>query len=173
MEACPFTIGQEVYHVVSGSYGQERETCPVCYGKRSVVVVLGNDEQVPVMCENCRSGCDPPSGTVVVHRAFSRVEAREIKGVEMVDGGFAVHVGHSRPKLSDRVVFADKDEAEARRVELHAEAAAEAQGCFERNLWTARGKVSWTAGYHRAQVKDLKRKLEWHEAKLMAYKEAK
>ena len=40
----PFQIGQAVFVADAHSYSEEREPCPVCFGKLSVTVILGNGE---------------------------------------------------------------------------------------------------------------------------------
>lgn len=165
----PFEFGQTVFVVSADAHHPSRVPCPVCFGELAVTVILGNREEVRVLCENCAGGCQPPSGEVTRYVAHSNILTLPVCGFEFRDGEwtirFADHLSH---RMSERLIFANEADAEQRRIELHAEAEDRAQKNFESQFRNARGKLSWTVGYHRKQIVDLRRSLAWHEAKLLA-----
>lgn len=164
----PFAIGEEVFVAWARSYNQETIKCPVCDGKRSVTLILGDGEHVPIECEFCQRGCDPPGGYVTRYVAASGVNRAVIEGIALNDGDWKFTIDHHTHKLADADMFTNEAEAEARRVVMHAEAERQAQANFESQFKGSKRKHSWTVGYHRSEIADLKRKLEWHESKLRA-----
>lgn len=127
LEAPPFAIGQEVWIASAHAYFPVRVLCPVCHGKRSVALILGNGEHVPIECEFCQRGCDPPSGTVTKHQAASDLRSGVVSGIEKTDSGWRTVVGHESFPGHLRELFADRETAEACRLSLHAEAEREAE----------------------------------------------
>ena len=57
-----YGIGDEVYFVTSSCLHGVLVPCTLCFGKRKVTVILGNDERVESECGYCSHGIDPPSG---------------------------------------------------------------------------------------------------------------
>jgi hypothetical protein len=166
----PFEIGEEVFYADAGPHTRSDVACPICFGKRSVKLILGNDEQVDVECDFCGHGFDGPRGTVAIYGPKSFVRAGTVKSLEYADDECIVGVDWYRFRTSERRVFASHAEAEARRVELHAECEIQAKKSFDAQLHTGKRKPTWSAGYHRAQIAELKRKLAWHEDKLRSTK---
>src|SRR6185369_8172904 len=108
----------------------------------------------------CRHGFDGPRGTVAKYGPQSFVRAGVVNSLEARgDGDWIVGVDWHRFRTSERRVFLTYAEAEARRHELHEECERSAQTLFEEQCNTARRRPTWTAGYHRAQIAELKRKL--------------
>ena len=58
-----YDVGDHVF-VVRTRNSKIMVDCPVCYGDKSVIVILGNDEQVKVPCQYCKKGFNDPSGVV-------------------------------------------------------------------------------------------------------------
>lgn len=171
MQECPFAIGQPVFIATAHALAETEVPCPVCNAKRCCLLRLGSGEEVWVECEFCAHGCERPSGFVKKRGPDSKVEEREVTGFVWESGTWRVHVSGGYPdshRLTDGNIFASREEAESRRVELHAGALESARRNFEAQFVTAKKKVTWSAGYHRAQIKDLERKLAWHRERLAA-----
>ena len=47
-----YTIGDSIIYI-EHSYETAREVCDQCFGKKFLTVILGNDEQVTIECQNC------------------------------------------------------------------------------------------------------------------------
>jgi len=167
MTTPPFEFGQKVWIARASACSSKIVPCPVCCGHLSIVVILGDGERVPAECEFCRSGIDGPRGTVDAYGPSSEVRPATVTGLGRYGDRWDVHCDGGGP---EREVFATESEAEARRSVLHEEAKKTAQENFERRFKNSRGKYSWTVGYHRSCLQDLRRQVEWHESKLRADK---
>ena len=159
----PFEFGQQVWIATASAYARKEIKCPVCDGKCNVVLILGSGERVPVLCEFCQHGSDEPSGVACAHSPASSIRPATVTGLYRNGDKWEVQCGSPS---AEREVFATEAEAEARRIVLHAEAEEEAKRNFEGQFKNARGKYSWTVGYHRGCIKRLRRQLEWHESRL-------
>lgn len=170
----PFEFGQIVYGATASSHAQIRVLCPVCFGKCMAHVILGDESVVPVECDFCSAGCNPPSGYVTRHEAASRVVVGAVSSMERDGDDWKVCIGghYESFRVSEGNVFAHEDDAETRRALLHAEAEVNAQRMYESRFKDGRRKTTWSVGYHRNCIRDLKRQLEWHETKLRAKAEA-
>lgn len=170
----PVILGQAVFLVRAGAWHQKHVPCPVCFGKRSVIVILGNETSETVLCDYCVKGFEGPSGTVIEYGAESRVETHIVSGFHYGRDGWEIFLerGHCERMIEGNLFF-DKESAEARRIFLHAECKKQSQADFESQFESARRKITWTAGYHRNQIRDLEKKIAWHVAKLSTYKEEK
>jgi hypothetical protein len=133
-----------------------------------VLLTLGNGEQQPVTCEFC-AGFQEPKGVVYKYQSRSGVREHTITGVAQDYERWRYYAGTL--SLNELDLTDDPLLAERMRVALHEQAEQQAQRNFESQFKTARKKTTWTAGYHRAQVADLERKLAWHRAKLGAKRE--
>lgn len=76
--------------VVWAAFAERRditETCPVCYGKKSVTLILGNEDSVILPCDYCGKGFGYPKGTVQEIRYVRGAEQRVITKVDVqIDG---------------------------------------------------------------------------------------
>jgi hypothetical protein len=143
----PFEIGQKIYVPWASAYLCEMVQCPICFGKKSVTLILGNGEHVPVECEGCGLGYNGPQGTIQARAPASGVRDEIISGMTLRGGEWIFEVGHER--INSRDIFTDLALAEAKRAELHAEA---------------------EARYHREQIARCEQTLAWHKAKLSVAK---
>lgn len=153
---------------------KEVETpCPVCFGKRSVTVILGNDEHVQTPCEFCGKGYYGPRG--VIDEWEWRAEPRQvtIKGVQTeqtASGMTAQYTFLENYIADDKDLFATEAEALARCAERIAEHKAEETRRREHMKEYDHRNYSWHVGYHRKEAKEAARRLEWHNARAIACK---
>lgn len=154
-----------------------RETCPVCFGNRSVTVILGSGETVITPCDYCGKGFEGPRGFVEEYdhepRA-ERVTVRELRVEEDASGrsveyGVGAGEGTFWAKLGVDL-FADEAGAAAAAA---AKAAANAEAEEHRAAFRRRHAVksaTWAVGYHLREAKEHRRKQEWHEARAATLK---
>ena len=169
-EHCPYQIDDTVYVAAASAYSRKDVACPICFGKLSVTLILGNGEHQPVECDFCGKGYEGPRGVVEEYVACSSVEQRIVIGIGKDERGWHVDTGYNVQRIADGNVFAARADAEARRIVLHADAEQEARRRWEGHVSEGKKKSSWSAGYHRRQLKELRRKAGWHEEKLSAKK---
>ena len=161
-----FNIGDTVYVAWAHGFADNYVPCPICFGKLSVVLILGNGEHQPIECDACGKGYEGPQGVVNERAVKSGKCAAEVKGISASrDDGWQyetdAHWHHDRAD-----VFATEAEAEARREVLHAEAEAGRVRSFEAQFKGTKRKGAWTAKYHREQIRDLEEKIAWHKKRL-------
>ena len=79
-----FKIGDTVW-TCSLKEHKNRIPCPVCFTKKKVTLVLGDDTEVQLDCRWCQSGFDPPAGYIedgyllgkdVVQRIITGIDQR-------------------------------------------------------------------------------------------------
>ena len=115
-----YLIGDKVWHASCKST-KERVTCPECFGKKYLTVILGDDSQVTIDCAGCASGYDPPRGYINYWKQYVDVSLVIIERVEINPD--YVEYGINRTDCSYRIVkatdvFLTKKEAEIRAQEL-------------------------------------------------------
>lgn len=168
----PFAFGQTIYVARADAHYGDLVPCPMCFGKLTCTLTLGNGESTPVECEFCGKGYDGPKGVVEKYGARSSVIESTVTGMsrdKFFDEGWCVNgtAGVSE-RLSAGNVFTTREEAESRRVVLHAQAEQQAQQNFESQFKKAKNHTTWSVGYHRKCLADLERQSEWHRSKLAA-----
>lgn len=159
-------IGTTIFVPWANSYTRVEKPCPICFGHKSVTLVLGNGESTPIKCEFCAPGFGEPRGVVDVYEPSSGVSEYVICGAVMVGEGRWEYYHREHSSFKDSEVYTDRAAADTVRERMLVEARAQTQRNFESQFKNAKNKISWTAGYHRAALKDLERKAEWHRNKL-------
>lgn len=162
-----FTIGDTVW--VAGQRTKEVfETCPECFGKRFLTVILGDDSQVQIDCAGCSRGFDRPSGQVSHYETVIGAEVHTITGIEqrIENGLIKVTYRSSNFSLDEDRVFADKEHALAMSESLKNAHEQDEKNRYE-NLKHSRTRTwSWHVHYHRKYIRDLEKQMEYHKGKL-------
>ncbi len=157
-------IGDTIY-VSKFGHTQIKIDCPVCFGKKVVVLILGNEDSVEMRCEYCRGDCCSPSnGYVKEWRMSADVETvivSQIRTRQTASENEIEYQADSRIYYT-KDVFATEEEAlteSARRAtqyNIDQETKAEhVKGKPDKNY-------SWNAGYHIREAKKAKEKVEYH-----------
>jgi hypothetical protein len=155
----PFEFGQTVWIARAHPYAEKRVPCPICFGKRSVVLILGNGEHQPVECQGCGLGFEGPRGYVRQNGPSSEVCRATVTGLKRTGSGWEVSCGDWG--VVEREVFGTEAEAEARRVVLHREAEKQADRNFESQFKRKKKDHGWTVRHHNERLKDLRSQIEW------------
>lgn len=171
VELPPFELGQQVYVAWSSSYAEHQEPCPICFGNRSVVLILGNGEQLPIECEMCGHGFEGPRGYIMAHGPASGVRRGTVTGLSKHWDKWEIEVEGSHEDLAN--IFLSESEAEARRVVLHETSDADAARRRFENERDKRKSLTWKAGYHRRCIKQAEHDIAYHQARLAEIPEKK
>ena len=143
--------------------------CPVCYTKKVVTLILGNDDRVELPCSYCKSGCEPPSGYVTDYQANNRPKQITIDGMDINktstgtkiqywDGNKSCHYVYDEEKVFDTKEAAD-EACKIRIEKWQAEQQARAD-------WIKHDKnksYTWNAGYHMRLVKKYEKDILYHK----------
>jgi hypothetical protein len=167
----PFAIGEKCW-VCRRIHHEDYETCPECLGTKEVTLTLANGESYKLECSGCKSGYDPPRGTV---RTSKVVYAPE----EFTPLGFNIHQDevsyNSRvPGSTSWEVFEAKHlfkteaeaQAECDRRSAEDTAALEASQIYQFQM--KRKEYAFSVHYWRGQKRDYLKKLAWIDEKLKA-----
>lgn len=165
-----FPVGSTAWWAHCGQREVTRP-CPICFGKRRVTVILGNDEMISTPCDYCRKGFDGPTGTETEFEWVASPELFFINSVqtECDDSKTSARYRDARGYcVDDADLFATRAEAEARcdvRIAENAEHERQRRECRKEH---AKKSFSWHVGYHRKEVLRATRDLAWHSARVVA-----
>lgn len=166
----PLKVGDTVWFAQCGTREVIRP-CPVCFGKLAVTVILGNDEHIATPCDYCGKGYGGPTGVEREYEWIAKPTQITITGVTTEDRGngpecsYRFHEGYCADQGE---LFDTKEEAEARCAVKAAEHAEDERKRREWRKESAHKSFSWHVGYHRKEVREAKRRLAWHEARVIA-----
>jgi hypothetical protein len=162
-----YKIGDKVWYAQRKAFSKS-VVCPDCFGKKYLTVIKGDDSQVTIDCAGCASGYLPPKGYIlywgqepdVCEKTISKIEFDGIKYVYGFDGCYSADEDTFFRKESDALIKAgalcrEHEQQELARINMK-----------EKNNRT----WSWNASYHRRQIKEAERQIEYHTAKLNAAK---
>lgn len=161
--AMRFRIGEDVW-VSLWEAIEDRVVCPDCGGTGRLRVILHDEQEVSIECDTCRRGYEPPRGTLTVYTRKPMAIPTAIVGVEIADGKIVWRTSASYHVEDDRV-FANEASALNRAKEIAAEA-----DRAERDRIASKEKPThswaWNASYHRREIKEAQRRIEYHTRKL-------
>jgi hypothetical protein len=158
-----FNIGDVVWIAVVTAV-EKSTTCPDCFGKRFLKVILGNDSVVTVDCPECQRGCYGSQGEVRSHEYAPKVEEVTVTGVEK-EGERLRYRFFGHYNVNDCDVFANREGAEARMVVLAREKSSDDAKRFVSKEKPTR-TWAYNATYHRGCIRRAERELAYHRSKL-------
>lgn len=162
-----YQIGDVVWYAARTEQEKTME-CPDCCGKKFLTVIFGDDSRVTIDCITCSRGYEPPKGYVTY--TTQKSSTRQV-GIERMEIGCGEEkYGFGSCYLADATeLFDTEEEAEKRAVELAIEQ--EKAELARINMKGERHRTwAWNATYHRKCIKDAKKSIAYHEAKLDAAK---
>lgn len=157
-----YNVGDKVWEADCGTK-EIKYPCPVCYGKKEVVLILGNDDRVILQCDFCKRGLGQPSGEITQYEYIAEPKEITITGVSIEQGCKGekrkYHVRNSSFCAED--IFGTMEQATTRCAEKVAEKADE--NLKQRDVKNKVSKTySWNAGYHMRAIAGAQRELEYH-----------
>lgn len=159
-----YNIGDKAWHAVLTSVTKSI-TCPDCFGKKFLTVILGDDSQVTVACTGCdRNEFHVSEGLIRYYAYEPFVRIIEITKVEVTSEG--VEYGFDRCYgTRENNLFSTEEAAQARAVVLAKEYT---ETELKRRLAKTNDKKSWAwhATYHRRGIKEAQKQLEYHTSNL-------
>ena len=160
-----YGIGDKVWWAQTG-VREKWIPCPSCRGYKYVTVTFADGESVSVACGECALGYALPRGVIQTREWQVDVVQREIEGVELTAERerYSFYRGYGVDVCD---LFNTKEEAEARAAVLVQEHEKEEAAEIQRKEKDSR-TWAWNASYHRRQLKQAKRDLEYHTKKLNA-----
>ncbi len=162
-----YNVGDSVWWARCG-VRELNVTCPVCFGKLQVTLILGDDSQVVLPCDYCGKGYEGPKGYTIEHEYVSGAERRTISAVNATHDETGVkreYRSHDNYILYAEDLFDTEAEA-IERCKAKAEKLAEEQRTrAERIKANVNKTFSWNAGYHLREAKRKEREVIYHREK--------
>jgi hypothetical protein len=159
-----FNIGDKVYVPTYGTK-QVFVTCPHCFGKKCLTVILGDGSKVTIDCECCREQYEP-KGTISIYKWQSSVEQITIDGIETQQVGNKLKTTYRSGtsccyrSYKDDEVFATAEEAQALADIKTAEHEVDEQDQIEnKKKWAHRSWASHVS-YYRMSLKHAEEEVE-------------
>ena len=141
--------------------------CPDCCGSGRLRVIMGDDTEVSIDCQNCTRGYLGPQGVLQVYDRAARAELVTITGIEM-DADKITYRAQRSPYtwlIDDADLFDDEQQAVARAQELGDQLAAEERARIANKEKDTRS-WAWNASYHRKAIRAAQQKIDYHTSKL-------
>jgi hypothetical protein len=135
----------------------------MCFGKRFVTIILGDDSQTKVSCGFCERGCEGSTGTATVWEPSARIETGVISG-KSTRYGIKYEVGYRTVSASN--AFSNAELAESERVKQYALMVEVANKYFQDSFVNCKRKQVWSAGYHKNCIASSERAIKWHRLRL-------
>jgi len=157
-----FKIGDDAW---SDHYGRKEITvpCPVCYGKKTVILILGNGDQIETPCDYCGKGWQGPRGFITEYQYVAEAKSVHITRIEqgITAGGVDIiyqdgsHIFHRLFSTREDAIKA----AELRRSEIERDEATRAEYIKAK----VHKDFSWNVGYHLREAKRCRENADRHE----------
>lgn len=160
-----FEIGQKVWWAHWNSTESSVE-CPDCGGTGRIRVTFHDETTVSIDCQRCSRGYEPPTGRLTTYVREPSAELVTITGFEFRDGKMEWQTSGSYC-IQDEDLFENEAPAIERCEVLAAEANARELEQIAKKEKDTRS-WAWNASYHRREIKEAKRKIEYHTKKLAA-----
>jgi hypothetical protein len=158
-----FGIGATVYHAQT-QWREFSQGCPSCFGKKKLTIIMGDGTQHEIDCVECQVGYDPPRGYVMTRDNSTDVMERQVCEVTESNDGFEYLLDNHYVGRQD-TVFATREEAEAKAQEMCKERDEEERQKMARKE-RPEHSWAWNVSYHRRCIRDARKTLAYHEAKL-------
>lgn len=157
--AMKFNIGDKAWVARGGNHTEVWVTCPHCFGKKYLTVIMGDDSQVTIDCDCCKEGYNDCRGQIKEYKFVASAYEITIESIE-------VRCGKTQYNNNDECdVFLTKEEAETRAEQFRAENDRQEAGRILHKKDKNRD-WAWNASYHRKELKRALHDVEYHTAAL-------
>ena len=106
-------INDTAWHASCGTK-EVKITCPICFGKLKVILILGDDEWVETPCDFCGKGYSDPLGYINEYQWIAEPRTIVISGVsreETREGCKVTYQTYDNYNIDSDEIFATKEEA--------------------------------------------------------------
>lgn len=150
-----------------------RKQCPTCFGKKEVVLTLGNDEQVVLPCGGCSPGYTSPTGTISEYEYVVEPVEIRITGLDIeIDGDSeSIRYKSDNFRYDDDDLFLTKEEAATRAGGKKAKLDEEQQTRAEYIKQNVHKSFSWNAHYYMREARECRAKALRYDEKAKLCKE--
>ena len=136
--------------------------CPHCFSEKYLTVILGDKSQITIDCECCKAGYEGCKGMIKTYEFKTGAQSIVINKIEWSDHNCEFQYNYK----NDKDVFATEAEALVRAMKLKMEQQQAEKDRLEWMKENPKKSWAWNATYHRKQLKDAQRNVEYHTKKL-------
>jgi len=158
-----YQIGQQVWRA-SWTTTENYVTCPDCGGTGRIRVTFHDETQVSIDCQRCTYGYNTPTGTLKVYDRKAIAVPTTIIGME-VDGGKLKWKTNDCYQVDEVDLFDNEADCLKRAEVMAVEADAQEREKIQKKEKDTRS-WAWNAQYHKREIKEAQKKIEYHTAKL-------
>lgn len=166
-----YNVGAEVWYAHYNMVAVKKP-CPVCFGRKEVTLILGDNNSMVLPCGYCGHGLDEPRGYTTEYEYVARAEHAIITKVESVTDGLGeqrrYYFGGRYAAIED--LFDTEVAAVARCVVKIAVREREENTRPDRIKAHQAQSYAWNAGYHIRQAAQHRKQAEYHDRKAVLCK---
>lgn len=166
-----YNVGDTVW-LAQYDHTEVKMPCPVCFGEKQVILILGNGETVALPCDYCGKRCAEPRGFIMEYEYTAKVQLITITEVQSKVDSMGeerrYYFGGRCTEIQD--IWDTKEEALARCAEKVAQQKLEETTSAFRIKANHLQSYAWNAGYHLRQAKEYRKRAEYHEQKAVLCK---
>lgn len=158
-----FKIGDTIWH---GRFDSQTAfiPCPDCGGSGRLRVTFDDETTASIECATCGPGYEPPTGRVKIYERKPVAQIAIVSGFR-VDGGTVEWQTSNCYSVEDANAFDNEADALASAERLATDHnKAEIERLSKKHKDTK--SWAWNASYHRCEIKEARRRIEYHTAKL-------
>ena len=159
-----YNVGDKIWFAHCG-HREVTKTCPICFGKKEVTLILGNGDTVITQCDYCGKGWEFSTGYIKEYEYVAEPEQFSITHIrsECSSEG-EKHKYHSyHYHFKDDVIFDTREEALIKCNEIVAQKEKDETTRAEYLKKNKYKSFSWNAGYHLREAKRNREEAERHE----------
>lgn len=158
-----YKIGDIVYWVESSSNMEKTIPCPICFGKRFVIIILGDDTQEKIECGYCSHGIERATGYIKTWLPCAMVKSDRITGVS---SRYGIKYELSNRQIEEQDIFDNEKDAEIEKEIRYKQEVERSQLWFKESFVSAKKSQVWSVGYHKNEIKRNQRTIEWHQERI-------
>jgi len=160
-----YQIGQQVWRAGWTQVIENHITCPDCGGTGRIRVTFHDETQVSIDCQRCGPGYNPPRGYLIVHDRKPAAMSTTITGVEIENSNAVIWKTADCYQVEEQNLFDNEADCLNRAKAMAEEADKEEQDRVYNKEKDTR-TWAWNAQYHKREIKEAQKKIEYHTAKL-------
>lgn len=171
-----YKVGDKVWLARCGT-STVTKTCPICFGKLKVKLILGDDSEIDLPCDYCGKGFEGPVGTVEEYEYVAEPELHTITRVtEETTSTGVEYEYHDESQgycqgLEASLIFITKEETADKCEEIKQAYEIEQAKSIKYLKKSKQKSFSWNAGYHLRCAKQERKSAEYHERMAIICKE--
>ena len=149
-----FKVGDTVWFAKC-NWESVQKICPICFGKKVVTLILGNEDHVILPCRGCAPGFESPKGYITEYEYVVGPEIVVISGmtVEMNYDKEVVSYRSCHGLYNDKDLYVTEEEARVRANEKKAQLDIDQTTRAEYIKKDVQKGFSWNAHYHMGHAK--------------------